>query len=145
LTDPSILDKHAANFAKPGKDSKVKFKCSARRFVKLYNFLGAMLPYANAEWERLCIFLTLLLPKLPAVRDDEFPSGLYEAVDLESCRIEAKETLSIILKESELMKPDLVTPPAHTQEPPMSRKRGYIEEVLSRAVNVVSAASGSSL
>lgn len=79
----------------------MSFKCSARRFVKLHNFLGAILPYSNAEWERLFIFLTLLLPKLPAVKDDEFPSGLYDTVDLESYRIEAKETMSLALDDED--------------------------------------------
>ena len=81
--DP-ILDKHAVIFANLDRASQLKFKRSAKRFVKLYNFLGAILPYSNAEWERLCIFLTLLIPKLPTVEDDEFPLGLYDSVDLES-------------------------------------------------------------
>ena len=69
--------------------------------MKLYNFLGAILPYSDAKWEMLCIFLTLLLPKLPAVKDDEFPAGLHEAVDLESYRIEAKETMSLALDDED--------------------------------------------
>ncbi len=55
----SFRDKHAVIFANLDEDSQVKFKRSAKRFVKLYNFLGA------------------ILPKLPVVKDDDFPSGLY--------------------------------------------------------------------
>ena len=97
----SILDKHAVIFANLDKDSQIRFKRSGKRFVKLYNFLGEILPYSNSEWEMLCIFLTLLIPKLPAVNDDDFPAGLYEAVDLESYRIEAKETMSLALDDED--------------------------------------------
>lgn len=97
----SIFDKHAVIFVNLDNDTQIKFKRSAKRFVKMYNFLGAILPYSNAEWERLCIFLTLLLPKLPAVNDDDFPSGLYDSVDMESYRIEAKETMSLALDDED--------------------------------------------
>lgn len=109
----SLLDKHAVIFAGLDTESQMKFKKSAKRFVKLYNFLGAILPCSNPDWERLCIFLTLLLPKLPAVRDDELPAGLYDSVDLESYRIEAKETMSLAIDDE-----DKEISPGHVENPP---------------------------
>ncbi len=121
----SVLDKHAVIFANLDKDLQIKFKRSARRFVKLYNFLGAILPYSNAEWERLCIFLTLLLPKLPAVRDDDFPAGLYEAVDLESYRIEAKETMSLALDDD-----DKEISPATVKDSPKDSEKDLLSVIV---------------
>ena len=37
--------------------------------MRSYGFLGAILPYANPEWEELAIFLNLLIPKLPAPKE----------------------------------------------------------------------------
>jgi len=34
--------------------------------LRSYGFLSAILPYTNAEWEKLSIFLNFLVPKLPA-------------------------------------------------------------------------------
>ena len=120
-----VLDKHAVIFANLDNDSQVSFKRSAKRFVKLYNFLGAILPYSNAEWERLCIFLTLLLPKLPAVRDDDFPAGLYEAVDLESYRIEAKETMSLALDDD-----DKEISPATVKDSPKDSEKDLLSVIV---------------
>ena len=91
----SRLDRFVTVYRKLDEESQRKFKKSAKDFVRTYNFLGAIPPYTNAEWEKLCIFLTLLLPKLPSVKDDDF-SGLYESVDIESYRIEAEKTMSLI-------------------------------------------------
>ena len=33
---------------------------------RAYGFLASILPYTNAEWEKLSIFLNFLVPKLPA-------------------------------------------------------------------------------
>ena len=37
-----------------------------RRSSESYGFLASILPYTNADWEKLSIFLTFLVPKLPA-------------------------------------------------------------------------------
>ena len=42
----------------------------AKAFLHTYGFLASLLPYTNAEWEKLSIFLNLLVPKLPAPIDD---------------------------------------------------------------------------
>ena len=39
-------------------DGQVDFKGKAKAFLRTYGFLAAILPYANAEWEKLSIFLT---------------------------------------------------------------------------------------
>ena len=49
-----------------GEDGQVEFKSKAKAFTRSYDFLAAILPYTNAEWEKLSIFLHFLVPKLPA-------------------------------------------------------------------------------
>jgi type I restriction enzyme R subunit len=34
-------------------------------FARTYVFLASILPYSNAEWEKLSISLNVLIPKLP--------------------------------------------------------------------------------
>ena len=46
-------------------DGQVDFKGKAKAFLRAYGFLAAILPYTYAEWEKLSIFLTFLVPKLP--------------------------------------------------------------------------------
>ena len=82
-------------------DDQIKFKSAAKAFVRTYGFLGAILPYGNADWERLSIFLNLLIPKLPSPRDDDLSQGIFDAIDLESYRNEAREVMSILLDDAD--------------------------------------------
>ena len=82
-------------------DDQIKFKSAAKAFVRTYGFLGAILPYGNADWERLSIFLNLLIPNLPSPREDDLSQGILETIDLESYRNEARESMSIILDDAD--------------------------------------------
>lgn len=79
-------------------EDQIDFKSSAKTFVRTYNFLSAILPYGSIQWEKLSIFLTLLLPKLPKPEGEDYTEGLLEDVDLESYRAEAQETMRIQLE-----------------------------------------------
>ncbi|MBE6473414.1 MAG: type I restriction endonuclease subunit R [Coriobacteriaceae bacterium] len=98
--DP-ILDACAAIYNQLETDDQVKFKSAAKSFVRTYGFLGAILPYGNAEWERLSIFLNLLIPKLPTPREDDLSEGILEVIDLESYRNEARESMAIKLADED--------------------------------------------
>ena len=64
--DP-ILDACVAVYnSELDEDGQVDFKGKAKAFVRTYQFLASILPYTNAEWEKLSIFLNFLIPKLPA-------------------------------------------------------------------------------
>ena len=69
-------------------DGQVDFKGTAKAFLRSYGFLAAILPYTNAEWEKLSIFLTFLVPKLPAPMEDDLSKGILEAIDMDSYRVE---------------------------------------------------------
>jgi len=79
-------------------EEQIEFKSCAKNFSRTYNFLAAILPYGSVQWEKLAIFLNLLIPKLPSPQGEDFTEGLLEDVDLESYRAEAKETMHIQLE-----------------------------------------------
>ena len=82
-------------------DGRVDFKGKAKAFVRTYQFLAAILPFTNAEWEKLSIFLNFLIPKLPAPVDPDLSKGILEAIDMDSYRSEAKETLRLTLPDED--------------------------------------------
>ena len=98
--DP-LLDAIAAVYKDLETEDQIKFKSAAKGFVRTYGFLGAILPYGNADWEKLSIFLNLLIPKLPSPRDDDLSEGILDSIDLNNYRPEARESMSIVLKDSD--------------------------------------------
>jgi len=78
-------------------DDQVKFKSQAKAFLRAYNFLAALLDYTVPEWERMAIFLNLLVPKLPAPVEEDLSQGILEAIDMETYRLEVKEPRPIQL------------------------------------------------
>jgi len=98
--DP-VLDACTAVYNELETDDQIKFKSAAKSFVRTYGFLGAILPYGNADWERLSIFLNLLIPKLPSPREDDLSQGILQAIDLDSYRLEAQEAMSIKLEDED--------------------------------------------
>ena len=98
--DP-ILDACAAVYKQLELDDQIKFKSAAKSFVRTYGFLGSILPYGNVDWEKLSIFLNLLIPKLPSPRDDDFSEGILQTIDLSSYRNEAQEAIAIKLEDAD--------------------------------------------
>ena len=99
--DP-ILDACAAVYnADLGEDGQVDFKGKAKAFVRTYGFLASILPYSNAEWEKLSIFLNFLIPKLPAPREEDLSRGILEAIDMDSYRVEVQTSLAIGLADQD--------------------------------------------
>ena len=101
--DP-IADACVAPYLALSEDGQVAFKGSAKAFVRLYAFLSQVLPYANAEWEKLSIFLNFLIPKLPAPADEDLSKGILETVNMDSYRAEkqAAERLSLDDEDAEI-------------------------------------------
>lgn len=62
--DP-LLDPCVDTYTELEMDDQIKFKSAAKSFVRTYGFLGSILPYGNVDWEKLSIFLNLMIPKLP--------------------------------------------------------------------------------
>lgn len=98
--DP-ILDACTVIYKQLDTEDQIKFKSAAKAFCRTYGFLGAILPYGNAEWEKLSIFLNLLISKLPSPREDDLSQGILETIDLESYRNEAREAVAIKLDDTD--------------------------------------------
>jgi len=91
--DP-ILDTCVAEYTDTlGEDEQVKFKGTAKAFVRSYGFLAAILSYGHPTWEKLSIFLNFLIPKLPAPKEEDLSKGVLETIDMDSYRVEAKAAL----------------------------------------------------
>lgn len=98
--DP-LLDPCVAIYNELETDDQIKFKSAAKSFVRTYGFLGSILPYGNVDWEKLSIFLNLLIPKLPSPREDDLSEGILSTIDLDSYRNEAQEAVAIKLEDED--------------------------------------------
>jgi type I restriction enzyme R subunit len=103
-------------------DGQVDFKGKAKAFTRSYDFLGSILPYTNAEWEKLSIFLNLLIPKLPAPEEQDLSKGILESIDMDSYRAEKQAAMSIQLADQDVeIAPVPVEGGGHRPEPELDR------------------------
>jgi type I restriction enzyme, R subunit len=125
--DP-ILDACVAVYKEQlNEDGQVDFKGKAKTFTRAYGFLSSILPYTNAEWEKLSIFLNFLVPKLPAPKEEDLSKGILEAIDMDSYRVEKKAAMKIQL-------PDENT---EIEPVPMTGGGGKSEPELDRLSNIL--------
>jgi type I restriction enzyme R subunit len=99
--DP-ILDACVATYNQNlDEDGQVDFKGKAKAFIRTYGFLASILPYTNATWEKLSIFLNFLVPKLPAPKEEDLSKGILEAIDMDSYRVEKRAAQRIQLPDAD--------------------------------------------
>jgi type I restriction enzyme, R subunit len=99
--DP-ILDACVADYRERlDEDGQVDFKGKAKAFLRTYGFLSSILPYTNAAWEKLSIFLTFLVPKLPAPVEEDLSKGILDAIDMDSYRVEKQAVVKIQLPDAD--------------------------------------------
>jgi type I restriction enzyme, R subunit len=120
--DP-ILDACVAVYKdKLDEDGQVEFKGRAKVFCRTYAFLSSVIPYSNAQWEKLSIFLDLLTPKLPAPKEADLANGILEAIDMDSYRVEKKAAMKIALADKDAeIEPVPTDAGGHKPEPEMDR------------------------
>ena len=120
--DP-ILDNCVARYTSSlYEDGQVKFKGNAKAFCRAYSFLSSILPYNKAEWEKLSIFLNLLIPKLPAPVEEDLSKGILEAIDMDSYRVEKKAMQKIIFQDNDAeIEPIPLEGGGHKPEPELDR------------------------
>jgi type I restriction enzyme R subunit len=103
-------------------DGQVDFKGKAKAFLRAYGFLSSILPYTNADWEKLSIFLNFLVSKLPAPKEEDLSKGILEAIDMDSYRVEKKAAVKIQLPDSDAeIEPVPTTGGGHKPEPELDR------------------------
>ena len=127
--DP-ILDASVSNYREQlDEDSQVDFKGKAKAFLRTYGFLAAILPYTYAEWEKLSIFLTFLVSKLPAPEEDDLSRGILEAIDMDSYRVEKLAVRDIQLSDEDAeIGPVPTEGGGHKPEPEMERLSNIVRE-----------------
>lgn len=97
-----ILEQCVATYVQNlDEDQQVDFKGKAKAFIRTYGFLASILPYSNASWEKLSIFLNLLVPKLPAPVEQDLAKGVLESIDMDSYRVEARSTMALVLSDED--------------------------------------------
>ena len=126
--DP-ILDACVAVYVdRLDEDGQVDFKGRAKIFCRTYSFLSSVIPYSNAEWEKLSILLNLLTPKLPAPREEDLSKGILEAIDMDSYRVEKKEAMKIVLADADAeIEPMPTDARGHLPEPELDRLSNIIK------------------
>ena len=120
--DP-ILDACVAVYTSQlDEDGQVDFKGKAKTFARTYGFLASILPYTNAEWEKLSIFLNFLTPKLPAPKEEDLSKGILEAIDMDSYRVEKQAAMKIQLPDANAeIEPVPTSGGGHKPEPELDR------------------------
>ncbi|MCX6843483.1 MAG: type I restriction endonuclease subunit R [candidate division WOR-3 bacterium] len=99
--DP-ILDACVAVYSTQlDENGQVDFKGKAKAFVRTYDFLASLLPYTNAAWEKLSVFLNFLIPKLPAPPDEDLARGILQVIDMDSYRVEKQAAVAIRLPDGD--------------------------------------------
>jgi type I restriction enzyme R subunit len=103
-------------------DGQVDFKGKAKAFTRTYAFLSAILPFTNADWEKLSIFLNFLVPKLPAPREEDLSKGILEAIDMDSYRVEKQAAQRVQLEDQNAeIDPVAADGGGHKAEPELDR------------------------
>ena len=99
--DPILDSCVQVYLARLDEDGQIDFKGKAKVFARTYDFLSSILPYTNAGWERLSILLNLLIPKLPAPKEEDLAKGLLEAIDMDSYRAEKQAAMKLALPDAD--------------------------------------------
>ena len=128
LLDP-ILDACVATYNEElDEDGQVEFKGKAKAFLRTYGFLSLILPYTQAEWEKLSIFLNFLVPKLPSPKEEDLSKGILEAIDMDSYRAEKQSAMKIQLSDADAeIEPVPTAGGAHRPEPELDRLSNIVK------------------
>jgi len=126
--DP-ILDACVAVYKEQlDEDGQVDFKGKAKAFTRTYGFLSQILPYTSTEWEKLSIFLSFLVPKLPAPVEEDLSKGILETIDMDSYRVEKQAAVKIKLPDSDAeIEPVPATGGGHKPEPELDRLSNILQ------------------
>ncbi len=80
------------------------------------------MPYTNREWEKLSIALNLLIPKLPAPKEEDLSKGILESIDMDSYRAEKNAAIKLSIEDKDAeIEPVPTTGEGKKPEPQLDR------------------------
>ena len=130
--DP-FIDQCVTLYEQLDEDGQVEFKSSAKVFIRTYSFLAAIMPYGSQEWEKLSMFLNLLVAKLPSPVEDDLSAGILEAVDFDSYKNSLLEEMAITLvNEDSEIEPAATGTSSGVNEPEIDTLTNIISEFNTR-------------
>ncbi|HFG2301626.1 type I restriction endonuclease subunit R [Clostridioides difficile] len=97
----SIIDKSVDRYKILSEEEQVEFKSGVKSFIRTYNFMASILSIGQVEWEKKVIFFEQLIHRLPTPEGKDLSEGILGSVDLESYRLEKKNTMDIILEDED--------------------------------------------
>ena len=103
-TSSTRFSMRASRFTKTSSTKTARWisKAKPRYSARTYDFLCLdHCRTAMREWEKLSIFLNLLMPKLPAPKEEDLSKGILEAIDMDSYRVEKKAAMKIALADAD--------------------------------------------
>jgi len=126
--DP-IINSSVDRFKERDENTKVRCKSSIKAFLRTYPFIAAVLPFKSVEWEKLNTYFSLLIHKLPVLKNEDFTEGLIEAIDFDQYRLIKGEEQKIELEnlDSEI-EPTPVGKPKGVTEPAMAKLSEILDE-----------------
>ena len=68
-------------------NKQVEVKGAMKQFVRLYEFLTALMDIARIDWEKKNTFFHFLLRKLPKIEREDWAEGLLDLVDFDKYRV----------------------------------------------------------
>ncbi len=102
-----------------GEDRQAEIKGAMKSFIRMYEFIAALLPEGVTEWEKKNTFFHFLLRKLPKLKREDWAEGLLELVDFDKYRVTKKSDEAIRLKnENTEVEPTPVSQPNGGQADP---------------------------
>ena len=68
-------------------NKQIEVKSAMKQFVRLYEFLTALMDIARIDWEKKNTFFHFLLRKLPKIEKEDWTDGLLDLVDFDKYRV----------------------------------------------------------
>ena len=92
----AVLDACVARFkGELAEEGQIKVKHAMRTYCHVYPFFASIMPYESPDWERMYVFYSLLVKKLPVLKREDFTEGLLESIDFDKYRLLKEEERAI--------------------------------------------------
>lgn len=83
----ALLQPVADRYREATEEEQAEFRGALRQYVRVYAFLSQILPFADADLEKLYVFGRLLLRRLPVSRE-RLPLEIQQQIEIDSYRLQ---------------------------------------------------------